>query len=222
MDTIDRDGNWSEPVSRRGRVRDLKRWLPRNVDRALANDLMERAIAYCGEKKFGGDTREAIEALRKGNCDVCGVLSSCLVQEVGEYLGSTDRMVKAVYQVEPESTLIREEPGVKPASSRRAGINLVAWVDRKSAALVALGSNAGEWSGGVSAYVRLQEFHSCLLRDADPVGRRKGRAGAPGIRRLREQPIHALDPGLATAECLRRQTAPWQRSGPRLPRWTCL
>jgi hypothetical protein len=110
------------------------------MDQALANDMFEKAIAYCGESKFGGDTQEAMLALRQGRCDVCGILSSCLVQEVGEYLGRTDKMVKAVYQVEPETSLARKPTDSRPATGRRAGINLVAWVDHRSAALVALGS----------------------------------------------------------------------------------
>ena len=110
------------------------------TDQAVADDMLERAISYCGDMRFGGDAREATRALRQGRCDVCSIVSNRLVQEVGEYLGRTDRMVKCVYQVEPETSLMRAQPGAKSAASRRAGINLVAWVDRKSAALVSLGS----------------------------------------------------------------------------------
>src|SRR5512135_3033282 len=109
------------------------------MDQALANDMIGKAIAYCGEREFGGDAQKAEHALRQGRCDVCAIVSRCLVQEVGEYLGRTDRMVKAVYRVEPEDALPPPKTAAKTAS-RRAGINLVAWVDRKSAALVALGS----------------------------------------------------------------------------------
>ena len=110
------------------------------MDQALADEMIGRAIAYCGSTKFGGDAREAMLALRHGRCDVCSIVSNRLVQEVGEYLGQTDRMVKSVYWIEPENSLARPKPGSRLAGGRRAGINLVAWVDRKSAALVALGS----------------------------------------------------------------------------------
>jgi Pyruvate phosphate dikinase, AMP/ATP-binding domain len=108
------------------------------MDPALANDMIGKAIAYCGEREFAGDAQKAEHALRQGRCDMCAIVSRCLVQEVGEYLGRTDRMVKAVYRVEPEDALPPPKTAAKN-TSRRAGINLVAWVDRKSAALVALG-----------------------------------------------------------------------------------
>ncbi len=109
------------------------------LDQALANDMVEKALEYCGESKFSGDTEEAARALHQGRCDVCGILSSCLVQEVGEYLGRTDKVVKEVYQIEAESSLAGAQAGGGSKTLRKGGINLVAWVDRKSAALVALG-----------------------------------------------------------------------------------
>lgn len=109
-------------------------------DQALANDMIGRAITHCGASRFDGDTQAAVLALHQGRCDVCSIVSSRLVQEVGEYLGQTDKMVKSVYLVEPENGLVRAQRGEPVATGRRAGINLVAWVDRKSAALVALGT----------------------------------------------------------------------------------
>lgn len=108
------------------------------IDQALANDMLQKAIAYCGDRKFGGDSQEAVLALRQGRCDICGLLCHSLIQEVGQYLGRTDKMIKAVYQVEAEAALARPQDGLRPSLTRRGGINLVAWVDRKSAALAAL------------------------------------------------------------------------------------
>src|SRR5512146_2814420 len=99
------------------------------LDQALANHMLQKAIAYCGDRKFGGDAQEAERALRQGRCDICGLLCPCLIQEVGQYLGRTDRMIKAVYQVEPEAALARPQDGLSPSLNRRGGINLVAWVD---------------------------------------------------------------------------------------------
>ncbi len=110
------------------------------MDQALADTMVEKSIAYCAGKRFGGDIQQTLFALRQGRCDVCAILSGCLVKQVSEYLGRMDRMVKAVYQFEPESLLSQSGTGLKPSSSLKAGINLVAWVDRKSPALIALGS----------------------------------------------------------------------------------
>ncbi|MBI3737816.1 MAG: PEP/pyruvate-binding domain-containing protein [Chloroflexi bacterium] len=110
------------------------------MDQALADEMVEKAVAYCAEKKFNSDTQQTVLALRQGRCDVCGVLSNCLVTQVCEYLGQMDRMVKAVYRFEPENTHLYREGGTKPLVASKTGINLVAWVDRKSAALTALGN----------------------------------------------------------------------------------
>ncbi len=110
------------------------------LDPALANDIVERALELCGDRKFEGDAEAAARALRQGRCDVCGIMSNCLVQEVGEYLGRTDKMVKEVYKIEAEAALAGPQAADESKASAKGGINLVAWVDRKSAALVALGS----------------------------------------------------------------------------------
>ncbi|HVN56007.1 MAG TPA: PEP/pyruvate-binding domain-containing protein [Anaerolineaceae bacterium] len=107
------------------------------VDQALADQLVDRAIQMCADLKFHGDKSQALQALQLGRCDVCGTVSQCLVRLVSEYLGQIDRTVKAVFQYEPEFISLRQG-GDFPAHP--AGINLVAWVERKSAALVALAS----------------------------------------------------------------------------------
>jgi len=118
------------------------------LDQALAGEMVREAVAFCAEKAFAGDSQQARQALQQGRCDVCGYVSSSLVRQVGEYLGQMDKTVKAVYQFEPEPTSARPQvvpsnqdwgtKGIK-SSGIRTGINLVAWVDRKSAALNALG-----------------------------------------------------------------------------------
>jgi len=110
------------------------------MDQALADEMVGKAITYCAERKFSGDTDEAMLALRRGRCDICNVLSDCLVKEVSEYLGRMDKMVKAVYRFEQESIVLEKDGMGGSVSSLRSGINLVAWVERKSAALNALRS----------------------------------------------------------------------------------
>ena len=86
-------------------------------DQALADQMVERAIAFCADKKFNGDTQQAQLALRQGRCDVCGYLSNSLVRQVGEYLGQVDKTVKAVFEFEAEKSSVR--PQIRGKSQRR-------------------------------------------------------------------------------------------------------
>lgn len=110
------------------------------MDQAAADEMVKKAIMYCADKKFGGNADETMLALRQGRCDICHALSDCLVREVSEYLGCMDKMVKAVYRFEPETFIARNERVFKSAAGQKAGINLIAWVNRKSHALSSLGS----------------------------------------------------------------------------------
>jgi hypothetical protein len=110
------------------------------IDQALTDQMLERALTSCAEKKFSGDIQQTEEALRVGRCDVCSVLSDSLTRQVGECLGLVDRTVRAVYKYEPEHLTMRPLAGDIAQPNRKGGINLVAWVDRKSAALNALGN----------------------------------------------------------------------------------
>jgi hypothetical protein len=101
--------------------------------------MVQNAIAYCAEKKFSGDVRETTQALGQGRCDLCGYMSESLMRQLGEYLGTVDKTVRAIYKYEPEYITLRPTDDNLRRVGRRAGINLVAWVDRKSAALNALG-----------------------------------------------------------------------------------
>jgi len=108
------------------------------VDEALADQMLDKAIQTCADLRFHGDLVQTHQAMHLGRCDICATVSECLVRQVGEYLGKMDRTVKSVYQYEPQFPSLRpnwEDPRV---SSRPAGINMVAWVERKSAALTAL------------------------------------------------------------------------------------
>ena len=109
------------------------------MDQALADTMVQNAIAYCAEKKYSGDIREATQALCQGRCDICSYLSESLIQQVVEYLSQVDKTVRAIYRYEPEYITMRPTPSQHAKNGRRGGINLVAWVDRKSAALNILG-----------------------------------------------------------------------------------
>jgi hypothetical protein len=109
------------------------------MDQALADQMVDKAVVYCAGKMFGGDKQLTLQSLQQGRCDVCGLVCDDLVKQVGEYLGQMDRTVKAVYEFEPEYASLRSRTGIRPAIGPNQGINLVAWVERKSAALSTLG-----------------------------------------------------------------------------------
>jgi hypothetical protein len=110
------------------------------IDQALADQMVDHAIATCAEKKFSGNKRQAYEALQEGRCEICGLVTEDLARQVGEYLGKIDKTIRAVYRYEPEASAARSLKSEKPGSVRRGGINLVTWVERKSAAQSALGA----------------------------------------------------------------------------------
>jgi hypothetical protein len=108
------------------------------IDQALADRMVEKALMTCADKHFSGDRERARQSIQRGRCEICSCLSDSLVEQISQYLGEIDKTVKAVYQYEPvaerQSFQWQDD---EPAKSHN-GINLVAWVDRKSAALNAL------------------------------------------------------------------------------------
>jgi hypothetical protein len=105
------------------------------IDQALTDRMVDQAIIECSEALFSGDTRRMRQSLLQGHCENCREVVKSLSRQIGEYLGRVDRTVKAVYQYEPVET-----PGVAPSEFEEpyVGINLIVWVERKSAALSAL------------------------------------------------------------------------------------
>jgi len=105
---------------------------------ALADHMVQSAIAFCARRTFGGDAGRAVQALRQGRCDVCDYLRYGLAKQVGDYLGRMDHNVKSVYVFDSEPAPI--DDGAEHAGAHSSGISLIAWVDRKTAALGALAS----------------------------------------------------------------------------------
>jgi hypothetical protein len=108
------------------------------VDQELTDKMVEQAILECAERAFAGDVRRVRQALLQGQCDECKIVTESLVRQIGEFLGQVDKTVKAIYRYEPADDPLAgavAKGGTNPGCS---GINLVAWVERKSAALSAL------------------------------------------------------------------------------------
>jgi hypothetical protein len=110
------------------------------IDQAMTDKMVDNAIAYCTENNFSGNTQKTLQALRQGRCDICGYVCESLGRQIGEYLGMMDKTVKAVYKYNPEYAAMRQRSSDKAINHGNGGVNLIAWVDRKSAALDALGS----------------------------------------------------------------------------------
>ncbi|MBL8058766.1 MAG: PEP/pyruvate-binding domain-containing protein [Anaerolineales bacterium] len=167
------------------------------LDPTLAERLVEQALADCAAVKLGGSVPQARQALREGRCEVCGALGDSLARQVSEFVGRMDPTVKALYRAEGE-------PGARLLDANggsRGGLNLVAWVERKSAALHML---AGALEAGLAERRRQLGCRNarpaCFTLDLQMVDDDDVQAGrGPGLMvqrgRVRAQPI-------------------WQRAGP--------
>ena len=117
-----------------------------HLDQSLADKMVNEAVRVEAEAKFHGSMPRTLQEIQQGNCEVCGAVSDCIARQVGGYLGQMDRTVKAVFKYEPESATARPvlaalaALGSEPMPLRKGGINLVAWVSRKSAAFNSLSS----------------------------------------------------------------------------------
>jgi hypothetical protein len=107
-------------------------------DQGFTDEMVQRAMAECAEKHFTGDVRRVIQVLLSGNCEHCQCISDSLVVQISQYLGQVDKKVKAVYVYEPVSSTQPLELSGDGLRKIRVGINLVAWVEQKSAALCAV------------------------------------------------------------------------------------
>jgi hypothetical protein len=103
-------------------------------DNALITSMVEEAIAFCAEKTGAKTREEVVKAISNGDCAACDYLRYSLAKKVGECLGSMDETVKAIYIYEPEYGAGAENY-IENSLGFKSGINLVAWVERKTAAL---------------------------------------------------------------------------------------
>jgi hypothetical protein len=105
------------------------------IDQALTDKMFDQAIVECADEIFAGDALRMRRSLLQSHCENCKCVAVCLARLIGEYLGQVDRTVKAVYNYQPLEWTDKELLGT---SEPFVGINLVVWVERKSAALSAL------------------------------------------------------------------------------------
>lgn len=107
------------------------------IDATAIGNMTENALAFCARKVGLRDAEEARRCIKDGECVVCGYLTYALSKQIGEYLGSIDSSVQAVYSYEPDyPTGGFHLDGHAPAIDR--GMNLIVSVDRKNAALTSI------------------------------------------------------------------------------------
>jgi hypothetical protein len=102
-------------------------------DSARVAKMMDDAMEFCAKQSRLDGKEQALAALQGGDCCVCEYVRYALAKELAGFLGSVDQTVKAVYTYEPEFAAGAEV--AIPAEALSRGINLVALVSRKSAAL---------------------------------------------------------------------------------------
>lgn len=108
------------------------------MDQTLADRLVENALINCANRFTGGDTKPVITAIRTGNAEICNCIRVNLTNQIAKKIGEIDKTVKAIYtyQAVDTSKYSDDSPGLNQRVNYT--INLVVWVERKSAALDAL------------------------------------------------------------------------------------
>lgn len=109
-----------------------------NGEASIADTLVEAAILDCANRSYSGNPAQVRQALKQGRCDVCQVFTDHLVYQLGQYLSRVDKTLKAVVKYEPEPDSLKPQSRAHPEAPIHGGVNLIAWVDRKSAALSSL------------------------------------------------------------------------------------
>ncbi len=104
------------------------------IDQALTDKMIERAIEACAQAEFAGDEQRVRQELVRGQCEQCKCVSDALVGEISTYLGQVASSIRSIHQYE---ALDAEEVGFVP-EQHHSGIHLIVRVERKSAALRAL------------------------------------------------------------------------------------
>lgn len=103
-----------------------------SFDNSMVANMMEEALVFCAAKTGTGTKEKALDAILQGDCSACGYARYGLAKGIAQYLGSIDDTIKAVYVYEPEYATADDQIAGSRLSS---GINLLAWVGRKTAAL---------------------------------------------------------------------------------------
>lgn len=95
--------------------------------------MVQKALRICAERFFDGDISQTISAIRMGKTRVCELFLESISQQIARYLGEMDKNIKAIYRYDVEYEPILPEDHAE--ESWKGIVNLVAWVEKKSASL---------------------------------------------------------------------------------------
>ncbi|MGQ9681571.1 MAG: hypothetical protein ACUVX9_03430 [Anaerolineae bacterium] len=131
----------------------------------VVTGLMAGAIEFCAAKTGLASKEQVSEALGGGDCQVCEYLRHGLALRVASYLADLDPSLRAVYSYDGERTAGEGSLAYSP------GINLIARVQRKSAALEAairaIGAALGESWGTLGCPYGTAACHTLDVRVVD-------------------------------------------------------
>ncbi len=98
--------------------------------RQAARVMFRHAIADSSTQLGLKESKQVIEALRKGDCYHCDTVRYNLARRIAEYLTTLDADMRAIYMYNPEYVSGDYESPRTPASPSSA-INLIAWTRTK-------------------------------------------------------------------------------------------
>lgn len=108
-----------------------------SLNAAVMPERMEKAFIFAAEKAGLTGRDQVVEARARGDCATCEYLRYGLAKEVADYLGSMDKIIKAIYVFEPESST-SADGYISNRHRFVPGINMIIRVSRKTAALESL------------------------------------------------------------------------------------
>ncbi len=139
-----------------------------------AQTMLDQALQFCMAKAHLADREAAVRALRAGEAVTSGYFYYSLARSTGEYLGTWDHDVKAVYAFDYEAT----PEDVCFGETRHPLVHLIVWVERKTAALVALATTLDralvEQVGSLLEQRERQYVLDVQIVDNDEVANRTG------------------------------------------------
>ncbi len=139
------------------------------INGTAIQEMVQSALAFSAEKAELSAAREVRREIAAGDCTVCEYLRYGLSKELGQYLGTIDRSVQAVYAYEPEYAAgVLHLDSAGPGIDR--GINLIVSVDRKNHALDSIVASLEDAvKEGVRPLLCSKANGSCLALDVKVV-----------------------------------------------------
>lgn len=102
------------------------------INKSLVVAMIDNAVRSSANRFAAGDEHRTIASIRIGDPDVCEYFLVNLTHEISRTIGEIDKTIKAIYTYQAvDMQVLTNDLPIRYSNS----INLVVWVDRKSAAL---------------------------------------------------------------------------------------